>query len=453
MKLTFCGGAQSVTGACYLLETEHTKLLVDCGMFQGSRFAESLNYDPFPFDPKTVQAVFITHAHIDHVGRLPKLYRDGFRGVIYATEPTIDFAREMLFDSERVIKHEARWEGIEPFYSAQDVAHVFSLTKPTPYGVMTELSQDVSYRLYEAEHILGSAMVELFVKQNGATTKIVFSGDLGNSHAPLLRDMHKEKEADFAVIESTYGNKLHEVTRARKDTLEDIIEETIAKGGTLMIPSFAAERTQELLYELNELVEHGRIPRVPVFIDSPLAIKITQLYKKHVSFYDSEAATLVKSGDEIFNFPGLKFTPTVEDSKAINAVPPPKIILAGFGMSQGGRIVYHEKLYLSDPKNTLLIIGYQVKGSLGRRLLDGEQTVKIAGAQVQVRARVIQISGYSAHADQKKLMEWIEPMRLSLKKLFVVQGEEESAQVLAQKVKDEFAVDAVVPRANDSFEL
>ncbi len=453
MKLTFCGGARMITGSCYLLETPHTKLLVDCGMFQGSRFTESLNYDPFPFDPKSIDAVLLTHAHIDHSGRLPKLCREGFRGAIWATAPTIDFAHELLLDSEHIIRGEAEHEGVEPFYILKDVEHVFTHTKAVAYGEVTKLSEDVSFRLYEAGHILGSAIVEVFVTHADRTTKIVFSGDLGNTPVPLLRDLHKEKEADYVVMESTYGDKLHEAQGARKDTLEDVIEDTVAAGGALMIPSFATERTQELLYELNELVENKRIPRIPVFIDSPLAIKITEVYKRHPSFYDHEAIRLMKSGDEIFSFPGLKFTPTVEESKAINGVPPPKIILAGSGMSHGGRIMYHEKLYLPDPKSTLLIIGYQVKGSLGRRLLDGETKVKIHGAEVQVRARIVQISGYSAHADQKKLLEWVEPMRLSLKKVFVVQGEEESSEALAQAMKDHFAVDAVVPRLGEAFEL
>lgn len=453
MKLTFCGGARSVTGASYLIETAHTKLLVDCGMFQGSRFTESLNYDPFPFNPKEIDAVLITHAHVDHTGRLPKLCRSGFKGVIYSTAPTLDFARELLLDSEHIIRSEAEREGMEPFYNVGDVEHVFTHTKPVVYGEEHTLSEEISFRFYDAGHILGSAMVEVFVRENGATTKIVFSGDLGNAATPLLRKAHEEKAADYVVIESAYGNRVHEAKGARKDLLENVIEDTIRKGGTLMIPSFATERTQELLFELNDLVEHGRIPKVPVFIDSPLAIKITGLYKKYTSFYNHEAAMLVKSGDEIFSFPGLKFTLTVEESKAINTVLPPKIVLAGSGMSHGGRIIHHEQRYLPDPKSTLLIIGYQAKGSLGRRLLDGEKTVKILGQEVPVRARIVQISGYSAHADQNGLLAWIEPMRLSLKKLFIVQGEEESAEALAQKVGDMFAVDTVVPKSGDSFEL
>ncbi|MBI5913211.1 MBL fold metallo-hydrolase [Candidatus Azambacteria bacterium] len=452
-KLTFYGGAGAVTGACYLLETAHTKIIIDCGMFQGSRFSETLNSDPFPFDPKELKAALITHAHIDHTGRLPKLCKDGFSGNIHATMPTLDFTKALLIDSQHVIAMEAKHEGQEPFYTEKDVELVFALVKPVEYGMMVHIAEDMACKFYDAGHILGSSMIEVFVTVGDKKTKIVFTGDLGNSPGPLLRDTHKETEADYVVIESAYGDRLHEGEGERKDTLEDIIEETAAAGGVLMIPAFATERTQELLYEFNELVEHDRIPKMPVFIDSPLAIKITEVYKRYSSFYDEEALRLLKSGDEIFSFPGLKFTPTIEDSKRINSVPPPKIILAGSGMSHGGRIVYHEKLYLPDPKSTLLIIGYQIKGSLGRRLLDGEKTVRIHGDEVTVRARIRQISGYSAHADQQGLYRWVEPMRLSIKKLFVVQGEESASETFAQIVKDQLAIDAIAPKVGDSFVL
>lgn len=452
-KLSFYGGAGGVTGACYLLETKDTKILIDCGMFQGSRFSETLNSDPFPFNPKEIKAALITHAHIDHTGRLPKLYKDGFRGSIYGTMPTLDFTKALLIDSEHVIAMEAKHEGQEPFYAAKDVELAFTLVKPVEYGMMVHIADDVACTFYDAGHILGSSMIEVFVTMGDKKIKIVFTGDLGNSPGPLLRDTHKEIEADYAVIESAYGDRLHEGEGERKDTLEDVIEETVAAGGVLMIPAFATERTQELLYEFNELMEHGRVPKVPVFIDSPLAIKITEIYKRYSSFYDEEALRLLKSGDEIFSFPGLKFTPTIEDSKRINSVPPPKIILAGSGMSHGGRIVYHEKLYLPDPKSTLLIIGYQIKGSLGRKLLEGEKKVRIHGDEVDVHAKIKQISGYSAHADQQGLYRWVEPMRLSIKKLFVVQGEEHASEAFAQIVKDQLAVDAVVPKIGDSFVL
>jgi len=482
IKLKFCGGAGIVTGACYLLETPKTKILVDCGMFQGSRFSEILNEDKFPFDPKEIDAVLLTHAHIDHIGRLPKLLKEGFKGKIFGTPPTIDFARALLADAEHIMRIEAEKEGWQPIYSLKDVDAVFPLTEMIGYEQTIQISEDLSCRFQNAGHILGSSIIEVFVanprtqpantesgavavcrqraeqssydgKEDGSKTKVVFSGDLGNSPAPLLNKTKDIAEADYVIIESAYGDRMHGSRDETQGILEDVVEETIKAGGVLIIPSFATERTQELLYELNKLVENGKIPRVPVFIDSPLAIKITEIYKKYPEFYNQEAAQLIKSGDEIFNFPGLKFSETIEQSKQINAVHPPKIIVAGSGMSHGGRVLYHEKLYLPDPKSAILMIGYQIAGSIGRRLLDGEQIVRIHGSDVHVRARVIQVSGYSAHADQKQLIQWLEPMRLSLKKVFVVQGEENASSVFAGLVMDKLAVSAVAPKLGEEFIL
>ena len=454
IKLKFCGGAGIVTGACYLLETPKTKILVDCGMFQGSRFSEILNEDKFPFDPKEIDAVLLTHAHIDHIGRLPKLLKEGFKGKIFGTPPTIDFARALLADAEHIMRIEAEKEGWQPIYSLKDVDAVFPLTEMIGYEQTIQISEDLSCRFQNAGHILGSSIIEVFIiKEDGSKTKVVFSGDLGNSPAPLLNKTKDIAEADYVIIESAYGDRMHGSRDETQGILEDVVEETIKAGGVLIIPSFATERTQELLYELNKLVENGKIPRVPVFIDSPLAIKITEIYKKYPEFYNQEAAQLIKSGDEIFNFPGLKFSETIEQSKQINAVHPPKIIVAGSGMSHGGRVLYHEKLYLPDPKSAILMIGYQIAGSIGRRLLDGEQIVRIHGSDVHVRARVIQVSGYSAHADQKQLIQWLEPMRLSLKKVFVVQGEENASSVFAGLVMDKLAVSAVAPKLGEEFIL
>ena len=454
IKLKFCGGAGIVTGACYLLETPKTKILVDCGMFQGSRFSEILNEDKFPFDPKEIDAVLLTHAHIDHIGRLPKLLKEGFKGKIFGTPPTIDFARALLADAEHIMRIEAEKEGWQPIYSLKDVDAVFPLTEMIGYEQTIQISEDLSCRFQNAGHILGSSIIEVFIiKEDGSKTKVVFSGDLGNSPAPLLNKTKDIAEADYVIIESAYGDRMHGSRDETQGILEDVVEETIKAGGVLIIPSFATERTQELLYELNKLVENGKIPRVPVFIDSPLAIKITEIYKKYPEFYNREAVQLIKSGDEIFNFPGLKFSDTIEQSKQINAVHPPKIIVAGSGMSHGGRVLYHEKLYLPDPKSAILMIGYQIARSIGRRLLDGEQIVRIHGADVHVRARVIQVSGYSAHADQKQLIQWLEPMSLSLKKVFVVQGEENASSVFAELVMDKLAVSAVAPKLGEEFIL
>ncbi|MBI3671740.1 MBL fold metallo-hydrolase [Candidatus Azambacteria bacterium] len=455
IKIKFCGGvAGSVTGACYLIETKSTKVIVDCGMFQGSKFSEFSNSDPFAFNPSEVEAMILTHAHIDHCGRVPKLVRDGFKGKIYGTSPTLDFAHTLLNDSEHVIKEEARREGLQPFYTIKDVEKAFEMAAPKNYDEEVVVSSDVRFFLRNAGHILGSSIIELFVK-NGSDKeiKIVFSGDLGNYPAPVIGETRFIDDADYILIESAYGDRFHEDNKKRKDLLEDVIEETVNKGGTLMIPAFATERTQELLYEMNELVEHGRIARMPIFLDSPLAIKITDIYKRHEDYFDKKTQHLIASGDDVFNFPGLKFTPSVEESKAIGRHEGPKIIIAGSGMSNGGRIIYHEAKYLSDPRNTLLIIGFQVKGSLGRKLLDGEKEVRILGQNIQVKAKVVHIGGYSAHADQKQIIEWLSPMRHTAKKVFVVQGEHTAAEALIQRIKDELAMDAQMPDMNQEVFL
>lgn len=443
MKLTFHGGAQIVTGANYLIESENAKILIDCGLNQGSSFCEKMNFDPFPYDPKTIDAVFVTHAHIDHTGRLPKLYKSGFRGKIFSTFPTKDFSEHLLIDSEHLLNNEAGKKGLDPIYTLDDISETMNLWEGVRYHQKIKF-KDFEIEFFDAGHILGSAFIS--VKNNGKT--IVFSGDLGNVATPLVKDTEIIQEADYVLIESTYGGRIHENMDVRKEILEDLIEDTVKSHGVLMIPAFAMERTQDLLYEFNDLSEHGRVPHVPIFIDSPLAIKLTSVYKKYSQnpdYFDSESLALMKKGDAIFDFPGLKFTLTVEQSKEINNVAAPKVIIAGSGMSQGGRILHHEMKYLSDPKSAILFIGYQAKGSLGRQILDGAKSVKIFGEEVAVNCRMKNIAGYSAHADQRKLLDWLKPMSLSLKKVFVVQGEEDQYTPLMQKIRDELAIESEAP--------
>jgi len=452
MKLTFFGGTKTVTGANYLLESARTKILVDCGLLQGARYLEKENFEKFPYAPKEISAVCVTHAHIDHTGKLPKLVREGFRGEIFSTMPTKDFAEILLLDSEHVMRESANREGLPALYTKDDVLKTAALWRGVEYHSAFRIG-DFEIEFFDAGHVLGSS----FIKITGpGGKKIVFSGDLGNYSEPMVKDTEQIPETDYVLIESTYGNRVHEAKEKRKALLEDIVEDSVKAGGTLMIPAFALERTQELIYEMNDLVERGRIPKIPVFVDSPLAIKLTAIYEKYSrdpKYFDLEALTAEESGDAIFNFPGLRFTMTTAQSREINNVPPPKVIIAGSGMSNGGRILQHERRYLSDEKSAILFVGYQAKGSLGRLILDGAKQVKMLGESVPVLCRVHAIGGYSAHADQPKLLEWLHPARTTLKKVFVVHGEEEQMLPLAQKIRDRFAVATTLSETGMSVDL
>ncbi|MDP3974923.1 MAG: MBL fold metallo-hydrolase [Candidatus Jorgensenbacteria bacterium] len=452
MTLTFLGGAKSVTGAEYLLESGGTKILVDCGLSQGGAFAERLNWEPFSYDPKELSAVLITHAHIDHTGRIPKLVRGGFEGPIISTPPTRDFAEALLLDSEHILGEEAKEKHKPPLYAAGDVLKAVEHWRGVRYHEPFVVGP-FTVEFADAGHVLGSS----FIMVAAEGKRVVFSGDLGNSPAPFIRPREPlPPETDFVLIESTYGGRVHDSIDSRRDTLENLIEETVKRGGTLMIPAFALERTQQLLFELNTLVGEGRIPRVPIFIDSPLAIKLTAVYEKYSRdplYFSRDAITQVKSGDALFDFPGLAMTLTREQSRAINDVPPPKVVIAGSGMSQGGRILHHEMRYLPDSKSTIFFVGYQAQGSLGRRILEGVPEVRIHRTTIPVRARAVQISGYSAHADQPQLLEWLRGARGKLRRAFVVQGEDEESNALAQKMRDELAIAAHIPSPGESVVL
>lgn len=448
MKIKFYGGANSVTGSNYFLQSGETKILIDCGLHQGGNFAERQNFEPLPYDPKEIDAVFITHSHIDHIGLLPKLFKDGFRGKIYSTFPTKDFAELMLLDSEHILNEEAeRWKK-PPLYDSMDVQEVAQIWEGVSYHKKVAVG-DFMVEFFDAGHILGSA----FIKIEAEGKSIVFSGDLGNYPAPIIKSTEAMPEVDYCLIESTYGDRVHEESGNRREQLEDAIEDVARSKGVLLIPAFAMERTQQLLYELNELIENGRVPKLPTYIDSPLAIKLTTVYKKYREYFNEEASRLVRAGDDILDFKGLHLTLTTEESKTINGVSAPKVVVAGSGMSHGGRILHHEKRYLPDPNSIILFVGYQGKGSLGRQILEGAKTVKIMGEEIPVRAKVRMISSYSAHADQPRLLAWLAPNRQILKKVFVVQGEEGSSEALSEKINDELAIQNVIPSQGEEFEL
>lgn len=447
--IKFCGGAGSVTGANFLLTLAgQTKFLVDCGLLQGSRVAEKTNRQPFPYNPAEVDALFVTHAHLDHIGRIPLLVKNGFRGAIYSTLPTKELAELSLTDSLGVLAKEAQAGGEPPLYEEVDVRQALSQWQALEYHEWLERGP-AKIRALDAGHILGSAMFEFAY----AGKRIVFTGDLGNSPSLLLPDTEPIKGVDYLVMESVYGDRNHESRELARGKLEDVIENTMRRRGTLLIPAFSIERTQELLYEIEQMMEYSRIPLVPVFLDSPLAIKVTGLYKKFSRFLKPglEREQLAKDG--IFHFPQLHSTLTTEESKAIAGWAGPKIIIAGSGMSNGGRIIHHEKRYLSDPTTALLLVGYQAAGSLGRRLQDGEKQITILGERVPVRAKVASLSGYSAHKGSDELVDFVAQSVNSLKQVWVTLGEPKSSLYLVQRLRDYLGVNAGSPEAGQEVKI
>jgi metallo-beta-lactamase family protein len=447
MKLTFCGAAEEVTGSSYLLEADGKKVLVDCGLHQGTHYAEERNFEPFPFDPKSLAAVFVTHAHIDHIGRLPKLVKDGFRGKVFSTPPTRDFAELLLLDSEHLLAKDAQERGLEPLYDAEDVKHLMRLWHETEYHQKISVG-DVHGELWNAGHILGSAIVRLEAEGKS----VVFTGDLGNYPPSIIQTTEFVPKADYVLIDTTYGDRVHEGVAQREEQLGKAVVDAVRLGGVVMIPAFAMERTQDLLYYFNDLVAKRHIPRVPVFIDSPLAIKLTAVYKKYENYFERGAASRVRSGDDIFNFPGLHLTLSKEQSKEINQVAGPKIIIAGSGMSNGGRILHHEKRYLPDPKSTIIFVGYQAVGTLGRQILEGADTIRILQDDVPVRCERKELTGYSAHADQPRLLNWLSKVQ-GIKKVFAIHGEPQSSHAFADKVRTELRLAAAVPKNGETIVL
>lgn len=441
LTLTACGGADTVTGANFLLEVEGCSLLVDCGLTQGEEACGNSNYKPFSYDPKKIRALFVTHAHLDHIGRIPKLVKDGFTGPIYATPPTLDLTRLMLEDSLGILEKEALRKKRAALFSKEDVRKAAALFRPLPYHKQLELPGGLSVMLRDAGHILGSAMVEVACGEK----KVVLSGDLGNSPSPFLQDTEEITDADYVLMESVYGDKNHEPEEERVPKLRALVIDAMERGGVLMIPAFSIERTQHMLYEISNLMKSGEIPRVPVFLDSPLAIAVTEIYKKYGAEYFKTGVQreLVQEGD-IFNFPMLKKTRDREESDALKNVANPKIIIAGAGMSHGGRIQKHERLYLCDPRSTLLLVGYQAAGSLGRRLQDGAREVEINGTRVPVRAEIRTLTGFSAHKDRDHLIEFVSHTSEKVKKVFVTMGERKASLFLVQRLREYLGVEAVV---------
>ena len=453
LTINFVLGARSVTGSNFMISSDKRHLLVDCGLLQGVKMADDINREAFSYDPASIDALFITHAHMDHVGRIPKLVRDGFKGPIYSTNATKDLSTLMLDDALGLLTREAEREGIEPMYEEADVKHTMAMWHGFEYHQPIHIDKDtddeIQVVLRDAGHVLGSAMIEITYNNK----KVVFTGDLGNSPAPLLRDTEVLTDTDYLVMESVYGDRNHESHHERKAKLQRILTDAVSHGGTILIPAFSLERTQDLLFEINDMVEHNLIPRVPIYLDSPLAIKITEVYKKYNRLFNTDTQHIIKTGDDIFKFPGLIMTATSDESKAINYTHGAKIIMAGSGMMNGGRIVHHARNYLSNPQNTILLVGYQAVGTPGRYIDEGAKIVTFYGQPVNIKAKVEKIFGYSAHKDSDHLAEMVETLQGKVKKVFIVLGEPKSSFFLAQKIHDRYGVEVSVPERGDIVEL
>lgn len=467
MDIQFYGAAKVVTGSNYLVKTEEYNILVDCGMFQGNEEMEKLNYNDFPYNPSEIDFLILTHAHIDHSGRIPKLVKEGFKGRILTTNATYDLCKIMLKDSAKIQESDVEWENrkrqragkkpIEPLYTMEDAENSLKYFEPYFIDQKIKINDNIQIRFKDAGHILGSAILELWVSEGNEEVKVVFSGDLGMPGRPIINSPDYIEEADYLIIESTYGDTIHESYGESTEKLIDIINKTVIRGGTVIIPSFAVGRTQELIYQLNQYYEYNpeveEYMKVPIYIDSPMAVDATEAFKRNSSSFNDEARALILRGDNPFEFDNLRYIRSQEESMALNKYTFPKVIISSSGMATAGRIRHHLKHNLWDEKNSLVFVGYQAEGTLGRILLDGKRQVKILGEEIQVRAQIYDIEGFSGHADQNVLLDWINKFQKKPKKIFVVHGEEGPATALSALIKHLYKIETIIPKIGDRFSI
>ncbi|MFH1031306.1 MAG: MBL fold metallo-hydrolase [Chloroflexota bacterium] len=465
IKLTFLGAAQCVTGSQYLIEANGSRVLVDCGLYQ-ERELKDRNWGAFSVPPKSLDAVLLTHAHLDHSGLLPRLVKDGFNRPLYSTGATNEITRIMLLDSANLLEEDAEKKRLRhqregrngphpeiPLYTKEDAETVFPLFSPLKYDETVEIRKGIEAAFYDAGHVLGSSMVKVKINQNGETRTILFSGDIGRWDKPILCDPTLFDEADYVVMESTYGDRLIESSEAAGDELAEVINRTVKRGGNIVIPSFALERSQELLYYLNELLLKNRIPHLMVVVDSPMAISITEVFQNHPEICDPEMNLLLRQNKSPFSFPGLSLARTVDESKAINHISGSIIIIAGSGMCTGGRIKHHLVSNISRKESTILFVGYQAVGTLGRYIVDGAKEVRILGQNHRVKAEVVQLHGFSGHADMRELVKWVSGIKKPPKHIFITHGEPKASQHLASVISPSYGGKITIPSYKDGVWL
>lgn len=461
MKVTTLGAAGQVTGSCHLLEVGGVKYLVDCGLFQGGKRTEELNWEPWAFSPSEITALFLTHAHIDHSGRIPKLVKDGFRGKIYASRPTIELCKILLLDAAHIQESHAELKTrknlrkglppVKPLYTEAEAIESFTYMQPIEQNRVIALNENFKISFRTAGHILGASILEIWIREGEIEQKVVFSGDIGRSDQLIVKDPEEIFEADALFLESTYGNRNHKTLDESKKELREAILYSYGHGQKVLIPSFAVERTQEILYVLGEFFRNKLIPDMPVFLDSPLAIQATKIFTEMQEFFDEETTAIWAKGENPFIFPQLQFSQTVEDSRRINITEGPAIIIAGNGMCTAGRILHHIKHNIWREGCSLVIVGFQAEGSLGRQIIDGAKRIRVMGEDVAVRAKVFTIGGFSSHAGQKELIEWVSNFKKKDMKVYLIHGEKTASEALASLIRQQLGLWTYIPTMGETL--